>query len=241
MKLSQNEAAQLLQVSERTITRWIQQLGLPHRPGAGGPAFDRNELIDWANAHSLRLAMDVPGEQDGPLPELAATLERGGVHYDLGGDDVDSALGEVSVRLPLPELVHRDFFHQVLLAREDLGSTGIGEGVAIPHVRSPLVLHIDEPVVGLFFLQRPIDWGALDGLGRAGAVHDRQPRGALPPPPALADRLLAARSGPAQPARAAGGPGTDPRADPRARREGRRGLASPLTQMLGAGVGVESR
>ncbi|PIE24717.1 MAG: PTS fructose transporter subunit IIA [Planctomycetota bacterium] len=168
MKLSQNEAAQLLQVSERTIGRWIQQLGLPHKEGEGGPLFERNELIDWANAHSLRLAMDVPGEEDGPLPSLSETLGRGGIHYELGAAqsgqlDVESALEEVAQRLPLPELVDRMFFHQVLLAREDLGSTGIGEGVAIPHVRSPLVLHIDQPVVGLFFLKQPIDWGALDG------------------------------------------------------------------------------
>ena len=168
MKLSQNEAAQLLQVSERTIGRWIKQLGLPHRVTDGEALFDRSELIDWANAHSLRLAMDVPGEEDGPLPSLSETLGRGGIHYDLGSGtiwelDVESALEEAARRLPLPELVDRMFFHQVLLAREDLGSTGIGEGVAIPHVRSPLVMHIDQPVVGLFFLKEPIDWGALDG------------------------------------------------------------------------------
>jgi PTS system nitrogen regulatory IIA component len=163
MNLTQNEAAQLLQVSERTIDRWIQQLGLPHEAAADGPRFERSELIEWANAHSLRLAMDVPGESDGPLPSLGETLERGGIHFDLEGNDVESALEHVSQRLPLPELVHRDFFHQVLLAREDLGSTGIGDGVAVPHVRSPLVMHIDEPMVGLFFLPKAIDWGSLDG------------------------------------------------------------------------------
>lgn len=162
-QLSLHEAAQLLQVSERTIRRWVEGLAMPCSQGAGAPVFDRGELIEWANAHSFRLAMDVPGDSEGPLPDLAAAIERGGIHYDVPGRDVDAALEEVSLRLELPELVDRAFFHQVLLAREDLGSTGIGDGVAIPHVRAPLVLHVDEPLVGLFLLERPVDWAAIDG------------------------------------------------------------------------------
>jgi PTS system nitrogen regulatory IIA component len=49
------------------------------------------------------------------------------------------------------------------LARENLQSTGIGEGVAIPHVRNPIVLHVPRPIVTLCFLDQPIDFGALDG------------------------------------------------------------------------------
>lgn len=45
-----------------------------------------------------------------------------------------------------------------LLARERLGSTALGSGVAIPHCR----LHCDRPVAALIRLQRPIDFDALD-------------------------------------------------------------------------------
>src|SRR5262249_48316043 len=45
----------------------------------------------------------------------------------------------------------------------NLQSTGIGEGIAIPHVRNPIVLHVPRPTVTLCFLDRPIDFGALDG------------------------------------------------------------------------------
>jgi len=138
-------------------------LGMPHEDGPTGPIFDRSSLIEWADAHSVRLAMEVPGEQDSPLPDLTEALQFGGIHYDVGGHTVEDALGEVAYSLPLPELVNRDFFHQVLLAREDLGSTGVGDGVAIPHVRSPLVIHVEQPIVGLFFLEHDIDWGAIDG------------------------------------------------------------------------------
>jgi PTS system nitrogen regulatory IIA component len=65
--------------------------------------------------------------------------------------------------LHLPDGVDRDFLFRVLLAREALGSTAVGDGVAIPHVRSPVVLHIARPAVHLSYLARPIDFGAPDG------------------------------------------------------------------------------
>lgn len=46
-----------------------------------------------------------------------------------------------------------------LLRREELGSTGMGEGTAIPHARLPGV----ERPVGLFVrLKSAIDWDAID-------------------------------------------------------------------------------
>lgn len=47
-----------------------------------------------------------------------------------------------------------------LQARERLGSTGIGQGIAVPHCRSSVV---HEPSVHLFALENPIDFDALDG------------------------------------------------------------------------------
>ena len=63
----------------------------------------------------------------------------------------------------LPEEVDSEFLYQVLLAREALGSTGMGDGIAIPHVRNPIVLHLSRPMVTLCFLETPIDFGSLDG------------------------------------------------------------------------------
>ncbi len=49
---------------------------------------------------------------------------------------------------------------EILLQRERLGSTGIGDGVAIPHGKLPKL----NRLVGLFArLEKPIDFEALDG------------------------------------------------------------------------------
>ena len=46
----------------------------------------------------------------------------------------------------------------LLLKREDLGSTGIGRGVAIPHARLP---ELDRPFGLLAKLKQPIEFDAL--------------------------------------------------------------------------------
>ena len=49
---------------------------------------------------------------------------------------------------------------EILLQREKLGSTGVGQGVAIPHGKLPKL----GKVFGLFArLDRPVDFDALDG------------------------------------------------------------------------------
>ncbi|MFH1886386.1 MAG: PTS sugar transporter subunit IIA, partial [Pseudomonadota bacterium] len=87
-----------------------------------------------------------------------------GVHYRVFGRDKAELLSEVVRIMPLPEEVDRTFLLEVLLARESLGSTGVGNGVAIPHVRNPIVLHIPRPIVSLCFLEHPLEFDAIDGL-----------------------------------------------------------------------------
>ncbi len=65
--------------------------------------------------------------------------------------------------LRLPEEVDREFLLEVLLAREALESTAVGDGIAVPHVRNPVVLHVEQPAITLCFLEAPVDFGALDG------------------------------------------------------------------------------
>jgi PTS system nitrogen regulatory IIA component len=97
------------------------------------------------------------------MPSLSEALQNGGVNYRVVGADKNAVLKNVVQLLQLPEEVDREFLFRVLIAREELSSTGIGDGIAIPHVRNPVVLHISKPMVTLYFLEHPIDFGAVDG------------------------------------------------------------------------------
>lgn len=166
MELQVRDVARLLNVSERTIYRWIKRGLIPAYRIQDQYRFHRAELLEWATARKVPVAPEIFKEKEvsgAPAVNLVEALRAGGIHYRIGGSDRVSVLREVVAALPLPANVDRDFLLEVLLAREDLGSTAVGDGIAIPHVRNPMILHLERPLAALCFLERPIDFGALDG------------------------------------------------------------------------------
>ncbi|MFA4943279.1 MAG: PTS sugar transporter subunit IIA [Lentisphaeria bacterium] len=166
MQLSVKDVARLLAVSEKTIYRWIKQEAIPAYRISDQFRFNRAELLEWATSRRIQVSPEIFQEDPqgkATLPSLAEALRAGGVAYRVGGTDQPSVLRAIVEVLKLPDEVDREFLYQVLLAREMLGSTGIGEGIAIPHVRNPVVLHVSKPTVTLCFLEKPIDFRALDG------------------------------------------------------------------------------
>ena len=166
MKLTVRDAAGILNVSEKSIYRWIKQGVIPAYQINDQYRFNRAELLEWATSRKISVSPEIFAEPEAgetPPPSLSEALRAGGVHYRIGGTDKASVLHGVVDMIKLPEEVDRDFLYQVLLAREALGSTGIGDGIAIPHVRNPIVLHLSKPLVTLCFLEHPIDFGAIDG------------------------------------------------------------------------------
>jgi PTS system nitrogen regulatory IIA component len=97
------------------------------------------------------------------VPPLSELLRAGGIVRDIAATDKRGVLREFVARLPLPPEQDRATLLSVLEAREAMGSTGIGDGIAIPHVRNPIVLHVDRPFVTLALLRHPVDFGAIDG------------------------------------------------------------------------------
>ena len=163
MKIGVREAARMLGVSEKTVYRWIGGKKLPVHRINDHYRFNRAELLEWATAQRMPVSVEIFQEPEGePLPLLSEALEAGGIHYRVSGATRDETLRQVVSLMRLPDEVDREFLYQMLLARETLGSTGVGDGIAIPHVRNPVVLHV-RPAVTLCFLERPVDFGALDG------------------------------------------------------------------------------
>jgi PTS system nitrogen regulatory IIA component len=166
MQLTVKDVAGLLNISEKTVYRWIDERKLPGYRLSGQYRFNRAELLEWATANRINVSPRIFEEPQGSsalLPELSSALEAGGIFYRLAGKDKPAVLRSVVDVLRLPEKVDRQFLLQVLLAREALESTAIGDGIAIPHVRNPIVLHVPQPMVTLCFLETPVDFQALDG------------------------------------------------------------------------------
>jgi PTS system nitrogen regulatory IIA component len=155
----------MLKFSERKVVRLVKWGGLPAQTIAGQLRFNRMDVLDWAIAHQTQMA-ERPADESTlppPHPSLAAALESGGIHHEVPGDDREAALRSVVARLPLPKDFDRESLFQLFMAREARGSTAVGDGIAIPHVRRPIVLHVPRTLMTLCFLARPIAYEAPDG------------------------------------------------------------------------------
>jgi PTS system nitrogen regulatory IIA component len=165
MKVNVRQAAKLLSVSESEIYRWVDSGELPCLLVKHQPLFGRAELLEWATARRLPVSLELfeNGDEEASRLRLADTLERGGVFHNVPGSDRVSVLRAIVERLPLPDEEDRDLLLQILLARESTGSSGIGDGIAIPHVRSPLVFPGTSGLATLSYLASPVPFNAVDG------------------------------------------------------------------------------
>jgi PTS system nitrogen regulatory IIA component len=165
MMIKAADVAELMQIDEKTVVRWIRKEGLDAVELNGGYQINRVDLLEWATDHGIKVPLSLFVADDKALdfPTLAEALEAGGVFCGVPGNDKLSVLENLVSNLSLPPQVDPEFLLQVLLAREALGTTAVGDGIAIPHVRNPILVNLPTPAITLSFLEQPVDFGALDG------------------------------------------------------------------------------
>jgi PTS system nitrogen regulatory IIA component len=164
MHLNARDAARLLGVPMATLERWLKAGELVATRVNDQWRLNRVDLLEFAASRNLDVSPDLLANlEQGHPPGLADAIRAGGVHRGISGKDKAEVLRAVVDRLPLPGPGDRDLLHRVLLAREALGSTGFGNGIAIPHPRNPIVLRVARPEVAICYLEPPIDFEAIDG------------------------------------------------------------------------------
>ena len=94
---------------------------------------------------------------------LAGLIKRGGIHRDVQGTTIQEVLSSLITAIPSIPSVQADGLLWAVLEREALMSTSIGNGIALPHPRNPLVTDDNEQFTALAFLKHPVDWNSLDG------------------------------------------------------------------------------
>jgi PTS system nitrogen regulatory IIA component len=164
MHLKVREAAELLGVSTKTIYRWVGENKIPFYQLGDQYRFERSELYEFAIRERLRPSPRLLQDMEDHEPDTAAEcLESGGIHYRVGGTTKHAVLENALKMIKGVEQAAMGPLLEMFLAREQLASTGIGDGIAIPHTRTPLVGYVARPLLSLSFLETPIDYDALDG------------------------------------------------------------------------------
>jgi nitrogen PTS system EIIA component len=107
-------------------------------PRPVGPSMEgRMKLLDFVVKEAILVDLQATGKEEA-IREMVGSLHRAG---RLADNDVESVI-------------------RAILGREELGSTGIGQGVAVPHTRHPTL----QRLIGTVALsRRGVDFAALDG------------------------------------------------------------------------------
>lgn len=92
--------------------------------------------------------------------DIRAFLSQNDVIVDVRASDKLQLLKDLSSRAALVVALDQALISAEILKREELGSTGLGFGVAIPHARIP---GLSKPHGVLAQLKRALDFAAIDG------------------------------------------------------------------------------
>jgi nitrogen PTS system EIIA component len=165
MDLTVKETSVLFEVDENIVFSWIREKGLPAYRIMNQFRINSEKAFEWAAVNGIRISpvfINAAFKSQDAMPSLSDTVSLGGIYYGLDGVTVNDILTSAVNVMPLPDSVEKEFLLQMLIARESMGSTGVGDGIAIPHPRNPIVLSIDRPVVAVVFPAQPIDFKAID-------------------------------------------------------------------------------
>lgn len=177
MDLSIKDVAELLNVSETTVRRWVADGKIPVYKIHGKCRFSRNEVERWVMNHKLGHANNgnspfntstnqktssAKAQGGSQKFSLYRALHKGIVLKDIHGATKEDVLRRSTKLLSQKLKLDHEVLAEMLLDRERLHPTALNNGIAVPHARE---FHLNpmHDVVAILFPEKPIPYGALDG------------------------------------------------------------------------------
>ena len=183
MDLKIKEVADLFNVSESTIRRWISDGKIPsYRINQLQPdyMFSVAEMENWVMSHKLANINGVSPftteskVQDSQLKtekktiggikqfSLFRAIHKGDVITHISGKTKEEIIRSTMKKAAKNLHLDSDLVTELLLDRENLMPTALNNGIGVPHSRDTrLCTHHD--IVFIVFPEHPFDYGALDG------------------------------------------------------------------------------
>ena len=173
MDLKIKDVAELLNVSETTIRRWLTEGKIPAYKLHHQYRFSRIEIEDWMMSFRHKKKRVVSEKQIFPENEVSSpgsqqfslyrALSRGSVFCEDFGPKKEAIIRGAMDKIAPEVSLDPEGIAELLLDREQLAPTALSNGLAVPHTRDFLLTgHFDA--VSVLYLPEPIDWGALDGV-----------------------------------------------------------------------------
>ncbi len=151
------EVAKYLRVSERTVYDWVQKGEVPGGKIGTSWRFRRSDIDAWVNSKLSAQTVAAPGDI---TLERALSPRRVKIIESATKQEILALLAAAIAAEPAVK--DKEGLCQAVYQREELMSTGIGLGVAVPHVRLPSVT---ELLMAAALCRTDVEgYDSLDGL-----------------------------------------------------------------------------
>jgi nitrogen PTS system EIIA component len=172
--LTIQDVARMLGTDARRIERMAQRDEIPCQKIGGQLRFNRAEITEWLQQRVGGMSDEHLAEVDAGMTEQRETqhddmiitpmLRVAAVTTNLPSRTKDSTLRELVALAEKTGLVlNSQDLVEAVLHREELCSTAMEGGIAIPHPRRPLPYAIAEPILVVARTTQEIAFGAPDG------------------------------------------------------------------------------
>lgn len=171
MDLKLKDVAELLNVSETTVRRWVSESQIPYYRLNNQFRFSRNEIENWVLSckQSGGFSPFTQDEPDSAKESLGTqhfglyrAIHKGGVYKNIPGETKEEVIKAAVEQIAMDISLDAEVVTELLLDREKLMPTALSNGVAVPHTRD-FLLQESFDVVVVVFPEKPIEYGALDG------------------------------------------------------------------------------
>lgn len=93
---------------------------------------------------------------------LKTLLNQGGVYYNISGNSVSEVLKDAVEQIKVPPSIQKQNLLNSLIEREQLLTTALGNGIAIPHPRAPIVADEEDQAIYVCYLDNEVDFNSMD-------------------------------------------------------------------------------
>ena len=177
MDLRIKDVAELLNVSETTIRRWISEGKIPNYRINQHYYFARTEIENWVISHQLAKThgsspfknkkessvIKNPTKGGSKQFSLFRAVHKGDVLHDLSGKTKEEVICSTMKIVAKQLSLDADVMTDLLLDREKMMATALNNGIGVPHTRDSLLSGHQDAVI-IVFPKEPLQYGALDGL-----------------------------------------------------------------------------
>ena len=162
--LTIKDVANLLNLPLVTIERWEHQGKIPFKILKQKKWFKRKEILDWAQSHDFVIKSQKNKIDTKAKNLLSQAIEWGGIYYNMAGEDVYSVFENALDTFDFITKIGKDKILDDLLNREEFASTGVGNGIAIPHPRNRMKVGEHDTYVPVVFLENAIEYNSIDTI-----------------------------------------------------------------------------